>query len=35
MRPTSDTGEGDRQRMLYAKSGERSTADESGLWMRI
>ena len=31
MKPTSDTGEGDRQRMLSAKCGERFTADE--LWI--
>ena len=35
MKPTSDTGEGDRQRMPSAKCGERFKADGSGLWTRI
>jgi len=35
MKPTSDIGEGDRQRMPCAKFGSRSRAEESGLWMPI
>jgi RNA-directed DNA polymerase len=35
MKPTLDTGEGDRQRMLYARCGGRSIVGGSGWWTRI